>query len=192
MPATLLADLVRDQTEDDEARSLLGQSWTVSGEALARLGRYDEAVAAYREALRHHRAAFERAPRVVKFREALSEALGHLAESLLALRRPAEAAAAAREILTLRPRDAGELYGVARTFASCASLARPDGPPGRRPDAGRRAYLDAAMKVLRQAVDAGFRDARRLTEDVALDPLRHRADFQAIVMDLAFPSDPFR
>lgn len=121
----------------------------------------------------------------------MTESLGHFSEAHLALHRPVEAAAAARETLTLRPREAGELYGVVRTFASCASLARRDTPPVRLPDAGRRAYLDAAMNVLRQAVAAGFRDVRRLTEDAALDPLRPRADFQAIVMDLVFPADPF-
>ena len=48
------------------------------------------------------------------------------------------------------------------------------------------------MEALRRAVDAGFRDGRRLREDIALDPLRPRADFRALVIDLGFPADPFR
>src|SRR5262249_62021230 len=50
---------------------------------------------------------------------------------------------------------------------------------------------DAAMALLRKAVEMGYRspDAYR-TED-ALDPLRDRDDFRLLLMDLAMPADPF-
>jgi tetratricopeptide (TPR) repeat protein len=58
------------------------------------------------------------------------------------------------------------------------------------------AEADAAMAVLHQAVamghpyaDASFADAFR-TDD-AFDPLRGREDFRLMMMDLAFPAEPF-
>jgi serine/threonine-protein kinase len=191
----LLGNLVRDHPEDNEVRSLMGQSWNGSGAALAGLERSDEAVGAYREALAHDRAALRRAPHVHRFRRELSAALGNLSEALLVLRRPAEAAASAREIRELWPRDAGELARADRLLSSCATLVesgQAQGPSQGPGQAGRVVYLDAAMDALRQAVDAGFRDPRVLSEDPAFAPLRPRADFRGIVMDLHFPSDPFR
>jgi hypothetical protein len=40
-------------------------------------------------------------------------------------------------------------------------------------------------------VSAGFRDAEHIKTDADLDPLRSRPDFRALILDLAFPSDPF-
>ena len=37
----------------------------------------------------------------------------------------------------------------------------------------------------------GFHDLNRLRQDTNLDPLRSRADFQLMAMDLAFPASPF-
>src|SRR5262249_18380758 len=128
-------------------------------------------------------------------REQLGNALGNLSEALLTLRRPAEAAACAREIRGLWPRDGDHLYAAARLLASCGPFAgfeRARGPRSDPGQAGRLEYLDEAMDVLRQAVDFGFRDARRFSKDAAFAPLRPRADFRALVMDLGFPPDPFR
>jgi hypothetical protein len=47
------------------------------------------------------------------------------------------------------------------------------------------------MAILRRAIDAGFRDAPRLASDPELIPLRSRADFQTLRMDIEFPADPF-
>ena len=58
------------------------------------------------------------------------------------------------------------------------------------PDEGR-AVADRAMHVLRQAVAAGYDNAAQIDEESDLDPLRSRPDFQILMMDLAFPADPF-
>jgi hypothetical protein len=47
------------------------------------------------------------------------------------------------------------------------------------------------MEVLRRAVAVGYRDTVRMQRDPDLDPLRSRADFRSLMMDLAFPADPF-
>ena len=48
------------------------------------------------------------------------------------------------------------------------------------------------MQKLRKAVAAGFRDEASLRTDPDLDSLRHEPDFPMIVMDAAFPEQPFR
>ena len=55
----------------------------------------------------------------------------------------------------------------------------------------RRAQADAAMTLLHKAVELGyFNPAAYRTED-ALDPLRDRADFRLLILDLALPAEPF-
>jgi hypothetical protein len=44
---------------------------------------------------------------------------------------------------------------------------------------------------LRRAVAAGYRNYAHMRKDPDLDPLRRRADFQQLMLDLAFPADPF-
>jgi tetratricopeptide (TPR) repeat protein len=53
------------------------------------------------------------------------------------------------------------------------------------------AEFDRAMVVLRRAVAGGYRNLLWMTRDPDLDPLRARPDFQVLMMDLAFPSEPF-
>ena len=53
------------------------------------------------------------------------------------------------------------------------------------------AEADAAMALLHQAVAKGHRNAAAFRTDDALDPLRGREDFRLLMMDLAFPTEPF-
>ena len=55
----------------------------------------------------------------------------------------------------------------------------------------RRIPLERAMEMLRRAVAAGYWDIAWMRRDPDLDPLRPRADFQVLLLDLAFPADPF-
>jgi tetratricopeptide (TPR) repeat protein len=72
------------------------------------------------------------------------------------------------------PREnlAAALFGRGRTLAG---LGRPD----------------LAMDALRWAVATGFRDVDRMGADTRLDPLRARDDFRLLILDLAFPGEPF-
>ena len=47
------------------------------------------------------------------------------------------------------------------------------------------------MAVLRRALAAGFAAPAWLSQDHDLASLRSRDDFRALMMDLAFPADPF-
>jgi hypothetical protein len=57
--------------------------------------------------------------------------------------------------------------------------------------AERRRYADRALEALRQAVAGGFRNIQRVKSDRDLDPLRALPAFQALMLDLEFPSDLF-
>ena len=46
------------------------------------------------------------------------------------------------------------------------------------------------MAVLHQAVTMGFRNPDSYQTESALDPLRNRRDFRALMMDLMFPAQP--
>lgn len=45
-------------------------------------------------------------------------------------------------------------------------------------------YTDAAMKLLHEAVSKGFDDVAEMKKNSALDPLRGREDFRAIIAKL--------
>ena len=50
---------------------------------------------------------------------------------------------------------------------------------------------EAAMGLLHKAVAMGYRDLALFRSEAALDPLRDRADFRLLMMDLAFPAEAF-
>jgi hypothetical protein len=50
---------------------------------------------------------------------------------------------------------------------------------------------DRAMDLLRQAVAMGHRDPVGFRAETALAPLRDRADFRLLLMDLEMPDEPF-
>jgi eukaryotic-like serine/threonine-protein kinase len=48
-----------------------------------------------------------------------------------------------------------------------------------------------ALRLLREAIRSGYRDANDYRTETALDSLRNRPEFQLLMMDLAFPAEPF-
>jgi hypothetical protein len=67
--------------------------------------------------------------------------------------------------------------------------------PGEEPTAAERAqivrYQERAMAWLQQTVVAGSRLPQFMRRDPYLIPLHSRSDFQALLLDLSFPADPF-
>ncbi len=90
------------------------------------------------------------------------------------------------------PDDPAELFGVAHDLALCGPLVAVDaGSSSTGSQSGRRKYADSAIDTLRQAIVHGLKDVQRLRTDPGFDSLRARDDFQIIVLDLAFPANPF-
>jgi hypothetical protein len=50
---------------------------------------------------------------------------------------------------------------------------------------------DAAMGLIRKALEMGYRDLAEIRPEPALESLRSRPDFQLLIMDLGMPVDPF-
>jgi hypothetical protein len=59
------------------------------------------------------------------------------------------------------------------------------------PDALRRHFECEAIRLLREASAAGFRDKTRLRAEPLPARLRPLPEFQALLCDVAFPTDPF-
>jgi tetratricopeptide (TPR) repeat protein len=91
--------------------------------------------------------------------------------------RAADAADAALERRKLSAGNPAELYDVARDLAACAGLPKVA-------DAERRRFESLALETLRQAHARGFADLRRLETDEALDPLRSRQEYLALVEEV--------
>jgi hypothetical protein len=53
------------------------------------------------------------------------------------------------------------------------------------------AQAEEAMAILRRAVAGGYRNIGLLRVEPGLDPLRSSDDFRRLMMDLAFPAEPF-
>jgi tetratricopeptide (TPR) repeat protein len=53
------------------------------------------------------------------------------------------------------------------------------------------AYAEEAMAILHSAFAGGYRDLNLLKVEHGIEPLRSRADFRSMMMDMAFPAEPF-
>jgi tetratricopeptide (TPR) repeat protein len=166
----------------------LGGVMNDCGMALAALGRHEEAILMYQAAIKHQRRVLGRFPHFRRSQHFLSIHYQSLATSQRKLRQPANAAAAAREGLALRPNDPNYAYDIACELSLCARVVAGNDGEAR---AARERYAQAAINVLRKAVAAGFRNFSHMKVDADLEPLRGRSDFQIMMMDLEFPADPF-
>src|SRR5262249_39992461 len=115
--------------------------------------------------------------------------LGHPEEALGSYRR---ALRTWEQLPDAISRASSVAYNRACVYCRCGTLlnsGRSGLTAGDKVERGR--YADRAMGALRQAVAAGFRDARLMQPDDDLAPLRSREDFRALLMDLNFPDDLF-
>jgi tetratricopeptide (TPR) repeat protein len=113
--------------------------------------------------------------------------------SLLALSgRGSEAGSCIRRADDVLRRSSGPRAEAALFDIACAyCLWSVAGQDGSVQPAERGARARRAVDALRRAAAAGYCDARRLNVDPAVDPLRGRRDFQELLLDLSFPTDPF-
>jgi hypothetical protein len=112
----------------------------------------------------------------VVYQGSLSNAVRGLGRAEAAAGHPAEARAAFERASQLdRALTATYLvarYNLACSLALLASVSEPD---------HRESLAEQAIEALRQAIAAGYANAESLEHDPDLDPLRSRADFQALL-----------
>jgi hypothetical protein len=96
-----------------------------------------------------------------------------------------ESVAVTQDRQKLWPKDAGQLYRVAGELGESAkAVGKGKTDLSTDEEKQRGQYLDLAMAALRQAMDAGFKDGERAAKDAALELLREREDFKALVTEL--------
>jgi serine/threonine protein kinase/tetratricopeptide (TPR) repeat protein len=132
-------------------------------------------------------------PTVIEHQTGLATAVLGIGTLRQAQGKTAEAAGAYRDAIAilerlpvLTPLDRYNVGCAHARLAGVAALSGSDLSP-----AEERAEADRAMNWLRAAVAAGFRSLAVLNTDTDLDPLRSRADFQILMMDVAMPDWPF-
>jgi tetratricopeptide (TPR) repeat protein len=187
-----LSRLVESNPDEVEYQNKFATLYANIGASLTQIGRQQDSVSAFQKAISYQKRAFTKAPQFREYRRSLSILQFDLAKMQRFLKHPSEAAAATLDRQKLWPNNPGELYNAACELAQCVPLVGPEkGELTREQQAEQRRYSDLAMEALRQSVKAGFKDAAHASKDPDLDPLRSRQDFGTLLMDMAFPADPF-
>ena len=189
----------RDPRNLSIARRELWGALAERAETCTRLGRLAEALADFEEVLELAHDVGTREEELFRAFHALTKArLGDLSELALLGEQ-------VRDIVKAGAGQGGETiynYWMFYYDAACvhAALAQTGAPgPERRPPAERQRLahrdLDRALELLDKARAAGeFKGTIRLDEvrrERLLDPLRSHPRFQLLMMDLAFPDNPF-
>jgi serine/threonine-protein kinase len=181
------------QTNATPYHSGLGQVLDFIGLAWELQGQHEKALTAYQKAIDHQRMAFAKAPKVMWYRQLLSDHYTSLARLQRTLNRPTEASAASLDRRQLWPRDRTELYNVASKelysvaceLALCVPLVakgKAQLTPAEQTE--RQKYANLAMGTLEQAIDSGFNDVEHMKKDKDLDPLRSDDNFKKLLQQL--------
>jgi serine/threonine-protein kinase len=180
----------KEHSRDPAILDLRGQAWHLVGLIARDGGGFDEAVSSFRRAVELHEAVLGESPNEPQIQGHLVSALVEgLGKTYRGLGRMNEARASYRRAANLLEamdrKDPADFYNLACCLAQCSAPADDEQEPNSLQDA------DRAMEALRRALAAGVCDLTYVQGDTDLDPIKGRADFQAMAMDLAFPADPF-
>jgi serine/threonine-protein kinase len=164
----------------------IGLVRTDSGDTAGATAVIEKALEARKRLVRDHRS-------VTYYTAGLAQNLWALGRAHQRIGRTTEAAAALRRSVglwaSLKNLEIEERVLMACSRSVLASVA---GQPASNITAAEgSAECEQAMADLRRAVTDGYRTVDFLHTNADLDPLRSRLDFQVLMMDLAFPADPF-
>jgi tetratricopeptide (TPR) repeat protein len=155
------------------------------------LGRYTEAEQPARAAIGLSEEIVREVPSSSYYRFYSAYAYGALGKALRKTSSSGEALVMLRKaVAILEPSDSIMDLDNKACFLAVASTVT---DPAEGPAAAERQRRDAdrALATLRRAVELGWADYGGLKNDPDLDSLRSRPDFQALLMDVAFPAEPF-
>ena len=189
----LCQKLADDNPAITDFRSGLADSHNNLGGVLEMSGRLAEAEAEYKMAIALFQKLADDNPLVTVFRDGLAFALTGLGRAYSRAGKSADAVELIRRSIALREAipdlKIEACIDLARDHAFLASIAV-DPLSGLRTRAAA-VEGDRAMAALLRATDAGYRNFDKLRTDPYLGLLRDRADFRVLLLDLAFPNDPF-
>jgi serine/threonine-protein kinase len=171
----------------------LANSLNEMGDLLRLMGRPAEAQASYEQALVILEGLFQADPTASDNHTWLIQGLKGLGATHFASGRIPEAVAAWRRAVAIGGRLRSFYDQPLCYLAGChALLGATAGAPGSGLSADEGPLeLERGMDALRRAIATGYRDVHWMRRDPDLDPLRARPDFPLLMMDLAFPADPF-
>jgi serine/threonine-protein kinase len=189
----ILRDVVRADPGPVDHRRRLGACLSIVGRLHLRSGRPAQAAEPLEQASEYFEALARDDPS--QFRDDLAQCLLYVASQRMGTDRPGEALTNIRRAEGLLehppPVSPWILYNLACAYSLWSAAASGGAAPAPA-DAEREACAARGMAALRRAVAAGFDNVTHMGRDPDLDPLRSRLDFQALMMDLAFPADPFQ
>jgi tetratricopeptide (TPR) repeat protein len=133
----------------------------------------------------YHKQALAANPADANYRRFFRNNLIATCQAFVGLADHAAAAAEAEELARVGYEPGDDAYNAACFVARCVRLAERDSRlrEAQRRELARR-YADRAMDLLRQAVQAGWKDAAHTKQDSDLDPLRNREDFRKLLGEL--------
>jgi serine/threonine-protein kinase len=95
-------------------------------------------------------------------------------------------------LTAIKSPDLEEMYLTVRAHAKIGDLlAAGLHNEANEPGDTSSAHLEVAIALLTRAIGEGFRDPVNLPQDKAIKALRSRPDFQLLMLDVAFPEQPF-
>jgi serine/threonine-protein kinase len=189
-----LQALFEANPEVDEIANDLARAHSQIGQILDAIGKPGEALASLKKAraLRETLAG-DNHVLVTAYRSDLAVTLGHIGAHERRAGRLGDARAAYRQGIALLDglpsRTPEDEYNLACYHSRIAELAGRAGSGV--PAHESQIECDRALAKLQQAVAAGFHVLPLISTDHDLDAIRSRPDFQLLLMDLSFPSDPF-
>jgi len=173
----------------------LAQTHQVIGSIQDQTGHPVEALASYERARAILQKLADLYPTLTLFQNRLAMSHSYVGLARQRAGRPAEAALEFRRAIAIMERLSSlqpggyNLYNLACFRSSLSGI-------GAQPGSGLTAdevssLGEQAVLTLRRSIAAGLRDVAFMRRDTDLDPLRSRPDFQMLMMDLAFPAEPF-
>jgi serine/threonine protein kinase len=173
----------------------LARSYQGIGSVQDLTGRRTEAVESYNRAHAILQKLIDANPTLTYFQTRLAISHSHMGLAHLRANRPAAAAAEYKKAVdimeplsNLQP-SGYDLYNLACFRSLLAGIAAD--PASGMTAADVRSLGEQAVATLRRAVTAGLEDVAYMRKDRDLDAIRSRPDFQLLLMDLAFPAEPF-
>jgi serine/threonine protein kinase len=133
----------------------------------------------------HHLTALKANSRHPGYREFYRRHLAVLTAAYAGLLEPGEAVRTAETSRDLSWDAPGDAYDAACSLSLCVPIvAKHDKLDATQREEAAQFYGVAAMKLLREAVNKGFKDVAHIKQDTDLDPLRQRDDFRKLVAEL--------
>jgi tetratricopeptide (TPR) repeat protein len=144
-----------------------------------------EALPIFDKARTHLKAALDANAKNPVARRLYQENLRAMADSYAVLGDHARLAATAEELAGFGYAPAEDTYAAATMVSGCIGLVDKDTKLAAAPRKDlAESYAERSLKLLRQAVERGFKDAARMRKDTYLDPMRERPEYRKLLAEL--------